>query len=91
MASRFVSFFALYFGLGFASPLLITLANKEDLAFQPIVVFHRFFIADPGLKCHYQFFGLQNTIRQIPCYCKPRLRVCVCTSGQFYTRPFLLR
>ena len=33
MASRFVSFFALYFGLGFASPLLITLANREDLAF----------------------------------------------------------
>ena len=36
MASRFVSFFALYFGLGFASPLLITLANKEDLAFSPL-------------------------------------------------------
>ena len=36
MASRFASFFALYFGLGFASPLLITLANKEDLAFSPL-------------------------------------------------------
>jgi len=36
MASRFVSFFALYFGLGFASPLLITLANREDLAFSPL-------------------------------------------------------
>ena len=36
MASRFVSFFALYFGLGFASPLLITLANKEDLAFSAL-------------------------------------------------------
>ncbi len=35
MASRFFSFFALYFGLGFASPLLITLANREDLAFSP--------------------------------------------------------
>ncbi len=33
MPSRFFSFFALYFGLGFASPLLITLANKEDIAF----------------------------------------------------------
>lgn len=36
MASRFFSFFALYFGLGFASPLLITLANREDLAFDPL-------------------------------------------------------
>ena len=36
MASRFVSFFALYFGLGFASPLLITLANREDLAFSTL-------------------------------------------------------
>ena len=35
MANRFFSFFALYFGLGFASPLLITLANPEDLAFNP--------------------------------------------------------
>lgn len=33
MIGRFLSFFALYFGLGFASPLLITLANKEDFAF----------------------------------------------------------
>ncbi len=36
MASRFFSFFALYFGLGFASPLLVTLANREDLAFSPL-------------------------------------------------------
>lgn len=35
MTNRFFSFFALYFGLGFASPLLITLANPEDLAFNP--------------------------------------------------------
>lgn len=36
MASRFVCFFALFFGPGFASPLLITLANREDLAFSPL-------------------------------------------------------
>ncbi len=36
MTSRFLSFFALYFGLGFASPLLVTLANKEDIAFNPL-------------------------------------------------------
>ena len=36
MASRFFSFFALFFGLGFASPLLITLANREDLTFSPL-------------------------------------------------------
>ena len=36
MASRFFCFFALYFGLGFASPLLIILANREDLTFDPL-------------------------------------------------------
>jgi len=36
MVSRFLCFFALYFGLGFASPLLITLANKENFTFSPL-------------------------------------------------------
>ncbi len=36
MINRFLCFFALYFGLGFASPLLIMLANKEDIAFSPL-------------------------------------------------------
>ena len=36
MISRFLSFFALYFGLGFASPLLITLANREDFTFNAL-------------------------------------------------------
>ena len=35
--SRFLSFFALYFSLGFASPLLVTLANKEDMVFGPLL------------------------------------------------------
>lgn len=33
MANRFFSFFSLYFGLCFATPLLITLTNRQDLAF----------------------------------------------------------
>ena len=33
MANRFLSFFALYFGICFASPLLIMLANRDDIAF----------------------------------------------------------
>lgn len=36
MISRFLCFFALYFGPCFASPLLVTLANKEDIAFTPL-------------------------------------------------------
>lgn len=36
MISHFLCFFALYFGLGFASPLLITLANKENMPFSPL-------------------------------------------------------
>ena len=36
MINRFLCFFALYFGLGFASPLLVMLANKEDIAFSPL-------------------------------------------------------
>lgn len=36
MLSCFLCFFALYFGPGFASPLLITLANKEEFAFNPL-------------------------------------------------------
>ena len=36
MLNRFFSFFALFFGIGFASPLLITLANGEGLAIDPL-------------------------------------------------------
>jgi hypothetical protein len=36
MINRFLCFFALYFGVCFASPLLITLANNEDIAFTPL-------------------------------------------------------
>lgn len=36
MVGRFLCFFALFFSLGFASPLLVLLANKDDIAFNPI-------------------------------------------------------
>jgi hypothetical protein len=36
MVTRFACFFALYFGMGFASPLLVMLANKEDISFSPL-------------------------------------------------------
>lgn len=36
MISRFSCFFALFFGLGFASPLLVMLSNHDDIAFSPL-------------------------------------------------------
>ncbi len=36
MLSRFFCFFSLYFGIGFASPLLVLLANRDDIGFGPL-------------------------------------------------------
>jgi hypothetical protein len=36
MLSRFFCFFSLYFGIGFASPLLVILANRDDIGFGPL-------------------------------------------------------
>lgn len=36
MNSRFLCFFALFFGIGVASPLLIILVNKDDMVFSPL-------------------------------------------------------
>jgi len=35
MLSRFFCFFSLYFGVGFASPLLVIMSNRDDIAFGP--------------------------------------------------------